>query len=152
MSLNARRKSRSRGQSLVEFALVVPILLTLLGATLDFARLYQERVKLESATRDAAEYAASDLTVTSQALALTRAKAVVCTQFGLPTTCTSPAVTVVSYTSSTTAPGATTQFPLVRVKLSSTFTFSTLFPYPFLTNGGTTTLHADDEYAILRGR
>ena len=152
MSPDTRPRSRSRGQSLAEFALVVPILFTLLGATLDFGRVYETRVKLEAATRDAAEYVATDVTVTSQALALTRAKSVVCAQFGQAATCTSPGVTIVSYSSSTTAPGATAQNPLVKVKVASSFTFQTFLPYPFLTTDGSTPLSSSAEYAILRGR
>jgi len=36
------RKSggKSKGQSVVEFALVLPVLLTMVGATLDLARVY----------------------------------------------------------------------------------------------------------------
>lgn len=152
MSVAARTRSRSRGQSLVEFALVLPILFTLFGATIDFARVYEAKVKLESATRDAAEYAATDVTATTQALALTRAKSVICTQFGQPATCTSPSVTIVSFSSSTTAPGATTQFPLVKVNVAASFTFQTILPYPLLTTDGSTPLSAAAEYAILRGR
>jgi Flp pilus assembly protein TadG len=152
MSPIGRHRSRSRGQSLVEFALIVPILLTLLGETLDFARVYEVRVKLEAATRDAAEYAATDMTATSAALVLTRARKVVCAAFGEPATCTSPSVTVVTYTSSTIAPGATTQYPLATVKLTSTIVFHTLLPYPFVTVDGATTLSATNQYAVLRGR
>ena len=152
MSVAESRRSRSPGQSLVEFALVLPILFTLFGATVDFARVYEAKVKLEAATRDASEYAATDLTVTSQALALTRAKAVICTAFGLPTTCTSPSVTIVSFTNSPTAPGATTQFPLVTVKVQANFTFQTIIPYPLLTTNGGAPIEATSEFALLRGR
>jgi Flp pilus assembly protein TadG len=152
MSVAARTRSRSRGQSLVEFALVLPILFTLFGATIDFARVYETNVKLESATRDAAEYAATDLTATTTALVLARAKSVICNQFGQAATCTSPSVTIVTFSSSTTAPGATTQFPLVRVKVAASFTFQTVLPYPLLTSDGSTPLGTTAEFAVLRGR
>jgi len=35
------RRSRSRGQSLTEFALLLPLMIGFLGMTLDFARVYQ---------------------------------------------------------------------------------------------------------------
>ena len=152
MSVEARTRSRSRGQSLVEFALVLPIMFSLFGATIDFARVYEAKIKLESATRDAAEYAATDLTATTMALALTRAKSVICTQFGQPATCTSPAVTIVKFTSNAMAPGATTQFPLVTVKVAASLTFQTIVPYPFLTENGSTLLSTTAEFALLRGR
>jgi Flp pilus assembly protein TadG len=58
------KRARTRGQSLVEFALLLPVLLALVGATLDVARLYFAWIGLEAATRDAAQaiasYAGSD--------------------------------------------------------------------------------------------
>lgn len=162
------RRARSRGQSLVEFAMVLPILAGLLGASVDLARMYEQRVKLEAATRDAAEYVASDTTVTTAAGALTRAKAVICAQFGLASTCTSPAVTIASYSRSTSDPG-TTEFPQVSVTITTTLPFSTIVPWPFIStqwrspyaNGGgasstptayAATLTAAHSYTILQGR
>jgi Flp pilus assembly protein TadG len=145
-------RRRWRGQSLLEFAIFAPILIGLMGATTDFARAYEQLVKLESATRDAAEYVVSSKTVTSSTLATTTARQVVCSQFGLSATCTSPQVTVDSYTSSTTAPGAHVEYPLVSATITSSLSFQTLFPYPFLTDRGATTLTASTQYAVLRGR
>lgn len=47
-----------RGQSVVEFALVVPILLILLVGIADFGRVFNSSVVLEAASRDAAEHSA----------------------------------------------------------------------------------------------
>lgn len=47
------------GQSLVEFALVVPILVVLFVAIADFGRIYVAGIALEAATRNAAEAAAN---------------------------------------------------------------------------------------------
>jgi len=152
--------ARRRGQSLVEFALILPILLTLTGAAIDVARVYGAWVNLESATRDAAEQVATDATVTSQSAALTRAKAILCPQLsgtpgfaapvGNPTACTSPALTV-TWASSTAAPGSA-KFPLVTVTVSSTLPFRTLFAYPLFTQGGAWTISSNQSYSILQGR
>lgn len=48
------------GQSVVEFALVAPILLFLVIAIADFGRLYTAAVAIESAAREAADYGAFD--------------------------------------------------------------------------------------------
>lgn len=50
-----------RGQSLVEFALVLPMLLVFLLGIADFGRVFQAGIILEGATRDGAEVAAQEL-------------------------------------------------------------------------------------------
>jgi len=47
------------GQSLTEFALVIPILVILFVGIADFGRVFQNAITLEAATRDAAELAAN---------------------------------------------------------------------------------------------
>src|SRR5438270_2014630 len=47
-----------RGQSMVEFALVLPMLLVLLLGVADFARVFTSAIALEATTRDAAEVGA----------------------------------------------------------------------------------------------
>lgn len=49
---------RSRGQALVEFALVVPIITLLLLAILDFSRVFSAVITVESAAREAADFGA----------------------------------------------------------------------------------------------
>src|SRR5437899_980530 len=139
-SLRQRRHHRSLGQSVVEFGLIVPVLLTITGATVDLARLYQGWITLEGATRDAAEYVAtngSDSGLTAQQTA----QRVVCTEMaavagfvapaGNPSACTSPAVTLSSYTTNTAASaGGSTNNPVGSATVAATFGFKTLFPYP----------------------
>ncbi len=52
----ARR--HSRGQALVEFALVLPVMLLILLIVVDFGRLYQSWIQLNNAARVGANYAA----------------------------------------------------------------------------------------------
>ena len=51
-------RSRERGQSLVEFGLIVPLMLLLAVAVGDFGRLYTTAIAVESAAREAADYGA----------------------------------------------------------------------------------------------
>lgn len=55
-----RSSDSTRGQSLVEFTLVVPILLILVVAIGDFGRIFATGVLIESAARSGAELAAND--------------------------------------------------------------------------------------------
>lgn len=59
-TLGSRARAGARGQSMVEFALIVPILLVLFVAVADFGRIFATVIALESATRDAAETTAND--------------------------------------------------------------------------------------------
>ncbi len=49
---------RSRGQALVEFALVLPVMMLILLIVVDFGRLYQSWIQLNNAARVGANYAA----------------------------------------------------------------------------------------------
>ena len=53
-----RRNQRTRGQSVVEFALVVPVLLLLTLTAIDFGRVFLGWVNLQQMTRIAANHAA----------------------------------------------------------------------------------------------
>ena len=55
-----RGRASARGQSMVEFVLVVPTLLFLVVIVADFGRVFAVSVALEAATRDAAEVAANE--------------------------------------------------------------------------------------------
>ena len=65
MRLPSRRKAgqhndRSRGQSLTEFALFLPVLLLLVLVALDFGRVYLGWINLQQMTRVAAGFAADN--------------------------------------------------------------------------------------------
>lgn len=155
-----RKSHVARGQSMVEFALILPVLLTMLGAITDVARLYSAWITLEAATRDAAEYVATFDQTPSAAAA--DAQRIVCTETsslpgfssppGNPNACTSPAVTVTSFSLSTTAPGANPKYPVATVTVRATLAFSALLPYPLFTQGGAWTLSSTRNYAIVQGR
>ena len=49
-------RRRHRGQSVVEFALVAPLLVIVLFAIVDFARIYTTMMSVESSAREAADY------------------------------------------------------------------------------------------------
>jgi len=159
------RTRRSRGQSVAEFALLLPVMLAFLGMTIDFARVFQVWITVDSATRDAAEYAATNGTSSSDAL--TKAKQTVCIQSqnipgfqrsGLASPndvnqCTRPTVTVVSWSTSTSgADGASTAYPVATVTIRSTVPFSPLFAYPFLTNNGTWTVTSQATFSVAQNR
>ena len=55
-----QRKRSPRGQSLVEFALVLPMLLVLLLGIADFGRVFPAGITIEAAARNAAEAAAQE--------------------------------------------------------------------------------------------
>ena len=62
-------RHRGRGQAIVEFTIVLPILLLVLLAALDFGRLMQARVTAEAATRAGASWGAGILANATQGLA-----------------------------------------------------------------------------------
>ena len=144
----------------MEFALILPVLMTLFGAAVDLSRVYAAWITLESATRNAAEYVASvDKT---SAAATTDATRIVCLETsgvagfvsppGNPAACTAPTVTIVSYTLSTTAAGASTKYPIASVTVQTTLPFRTLFAYPLVTTGGAWTLTSTSSFSIVQGR
>src|SRR3954447_26432222 len=52
--------ARSRGQSLVEFALILPLFLVFVAACLDLGRIFYANISLNNAAREGAMQAASD--------------------------------------------------------------------------------------------
>lgn len=161
-----RRGPRSRGQSVTEFAIILPVMLAFLGLAIDFARVFQAWITLESATRDAAEAVATDTTVTTSTQALDLAKRTVClqaqnvpgfTRSGLTSPddvelCTAPTVSITTFTVSPTATGASTKYPLGTAAVQVSLPFRPLFAYPLITQNGTWTIVTTGTFSILRGR
>jgi Flp pilus assembly protein TadG len=152
--LRARLSSRPnhRGQGLAEFALILPVFLLLFAAAVDLSRVYAVWVKLEAATRDAAEYAATNSS--TQSIAETDARRIVCGQFGKGPTCTDPAVQAAPYFTKdpSTSAGASALNNAVTVTITTTTVFHTVVPYPLLTQSGVWTLRSSRTYTVLQGR
>lgn len=151
---------KTRGQSLVEFALVLPVLLALVGATTDFARVYSGWIGLQSAVRNASEYLATnpnDDVTSANASAIAAANInTELTSLGTFTsvsslTCTDPQVQV-TYSSSSTATGASSKYPLGRATVNSCVPFRPLFNYPFITQNGALSIRVSATYEILQNR
>jgi uncharacterized membrane protein len=148
-----------RGQAMAEFALILPILLALIGGAIDFARVYQASITIQSATRSAAETAATQSA--DQPTAESQARALVCAASahlpgfvpgpgGSIPNCVAPAVTV-TFARSITAPGASADYPLGTAQVRSSLDFSLLIPWPMLP-GGTWSIGSTQSYSVLQER
>jgi Flp pilus assembly protein TadG len=160
---HTRRSHRGpRGQALAEFALILPILLGMVGGGIDFARVFQGSMTLQTATRNGAEAAAYSLTSIDNATAQATARATVCTEAqnlpgfepgpgGVVATCTNPTVVVTAFTRNETAPGANKKYPLVTVTVTTTLAFELTFPWPLLPDGGWD-VGTTQSFSIMQGR
>lgn len=176
---HARRHRRSRGQALTEFVIIVPVLLTLVGVAIDFARVYMTWVSLVAATRDAAQYVATDpgyntsggyydsTDTTNYCSAFpcttapsTDAKSVVDNELGKTftvsasqSTCTAAKVSAsLASPSTSSSTGGSTSYPMASVIVSACVPFHTLFPYPFFTQSGNWIIRVDSTFNVLVGR
>jgi Flp pilus assembly protein TadG len=152
---------QARGQSVAEFAIVLPVVLTLVLGGIDFSRMYERQMRLEAASREASETVATVATTTTEAYEL--AREIVCRQFERAPDCTLATIPPegtcsdlcldVTFSTSTTALGATAESPMATAQVTAAAPFRTLFPYPFLTpDTGELTLGSHSQYAVLQGR
>ncbi len=138
-----RNSSRSRGQTTVEFALVLPIMILLLLITIDFGRVFLGWVSLNNAARVGANYAANNPHATwgadtdYQTLMADNMDATNCTPN--PDPATAPVFGV------TKDPGE-----LVRVNLDCDFTVITPIINAFFA-GGTVTVSSTAAFPITFG-
>jgi len=163
------RRSHGLGQSLVEFSIVLPVLLCIVGVVIDASRVYQAWVNLESATRDAAQYLATSDIDPSSANYTTqgtnsdnKAMYILNTATGLSfsrspsqgslTDCTGPQVTTTYTADTSSSSGGSTSNPAGTARVLACLPFRTLFAYPFLTNNGAWVVRSDRNYTILVGR
>lgn len=165
----SRLRRDARGQSLVEFSVVLPILLAIVGIVIDASRLYQAWTNLESATRDAAQYLArssvdplsNDFTregSDSDAKAIYLLNEATGMSFersdvqGTLTDCDEPQLTTTFTTDPSLAGGGSSAYPLGTATVLVCMPFRTLFQYPFISDGGTWTLGSERQMTMIVGR
>ncbi|HEX7431492.1 MAG TPA: TadE/TadG family type IV pilus assembly protein, partial [Candidatus Limnocylindrales bacterium] len=127
-STAVRSRRKGAGQSVVEFALILPIMLTLFGGAVDFSRVYSAYINVQEATRNAAESIATDKTISTDPAATTEAQRLVCLEIVGTSPCTGPKMPVATVPSPPCGSSAGT---LCVVTLKVVQPFDMLFPYPF---------------------
>jgi Flp pilus assembly protein TadG len=170
----ADRSLARQGQSLVEFAIVLPILLAFVVLLVDVTRLYQQWITFESATRDAAQYLATSSAdpcddnysgsaptgeCTIPATADQKAKYLLDAATGAnftinagQTSCTTPMVST-SYTEdSAVSSGGSGAYPVGAAIVTACLPFRTVIGYPLVTQDGMFTLRAERAFRSLVGR
>ena len=116
-----------RGQSLVEFGLILPVLLILTLGAIDFGRVYFTYVSVTNAARNGADYAAANCDPACDADGIRNA--VLADTADLPNTSpTNPQVTVVGPPPAAPACVDAAGNPCAAVTVRHTFT--ALFPWP----------------------
>jgi Flp pilus assembly protein TadG len=156
-----KKRRATWGQSVVEFAIILPVFLALVGATADVARVYSTWIGVHAATRDAAEFLASNpgntvTTANASSVAVARVNDQL-TNLGPFTsvttlTCTSPQVQVTYSSTTDSTTGASVKFPLGRATVNACLPFRTLFNYPFITQNGAWGVSAGATYEVLQNR
>jgi Flp pilus assembly protein TadG len=130
------RRKRSRGQALVEFALVLPLFALVLLMTIDFGRVFFSYIQINNAAREAAAMAAisptDDVAIEARALAETNAQS----QAGespldIVTECENATGTSIDCADSPAGAGAGNR---VTVAVSEDFSFLTPFVNNFFAN------------------
>ncbi len=109
-----------RGQSLVEFGLLLPILVLLVLGAIDFGRVYFAYVSVTNGARNGADYAASHCSLSCDEDGIRNA-VVADTSDLLNTSSTNPAISVLNDLDSQGR---------LQTHVTVNYTFSTLFPWP----------------------
>lgn len=125
-----RRGRRDRGAELIELALVLPILLLMFAAVVDFALMFQRYLVINNAAREGARIAV--LPGYTQTDVQNRVTQYV--RQGIGDQAASPVVVLA--TVSIDPPGATPAFPAAQVTVSMTHTYLLLGPVSGLLGGG----------------
>lgn len=145
---SAHRRRRPAGQALIEFALVVPLMLALVGITLDFARIYQSWMRLQAVTRDTAELLATDRTYVNNTTAQAAANTRICTAMTGTGTCPAsvrPGTVTVAEIGSGSG--------LWRATVPAEYDFQTFFLWPViqgLTGADAWTVRTQVTYEVIR--
>ena len=114
-------RQKSRGQSIVEFALLTPVLVLVLALAADFGRAMTAYITISSAAREGASYGAMSLTQSTdtagmQAAALADAPSI----WGV-----APTVTIIN-----TGAGTKDSWNYAYVEVQVNYTFSPIIPIP----------------------
>ena len=133
----ARHESREGGQILVLFCISVVAMLIALALLYDGARALVLRRQLQNAA-DAAALAAANV-VQSGATPGCATNGLI--RSAVPTAAKDSVKTNLGWTDATVASNVTVST-----------TFHTLYPYPFVTNGGAVTFGSSRTYAIVQGK
>jgi len=121
LSQMTKRVHAKRGSSLVEFALVMPILLLLFAAIVDFAFLFQRYQVLSNATREGARLAVLPANFSISAVIAPRIREYVRLGVGLPAV-NEEMVPVTLATQTVAVPGAG-QYTLVTVRAELVYNY-----------------------------
>jgi Flp pilus assembly protein TadG len=142
------RSRSSRGQSLVEFALVVPLMLIFFVAVADLARLYTTMTTIESAAREAADYGSFDSSywtdepgvrqqMTHRAcLAASNLPDYVGTTDATAATCTNPSITIDLIQPGAGSCADSVREPPCRVRATLAYDFHLILPLHIEFGGG----------------
>lgn len=115
------RRRRHRGQSLVEFALVAPVLLLLLALAADFGRAFTAYIAISSAAREGATFGADSATNATNAAGISSAAL---TESG----------SIWGVTPSVSSSTGTDTYGYSYVQVQVSYTFSPLMPIPPIPN------------------
>lgn len=117
----------ARGQALVEFALIAPVLIILMLGVIDYGRVYFAHISVTNAARNGAHYASANCDPTCDAADLTGIQGAAVAETGdlLATSPTNPSV---SATTGTDSQGR------LYADVTVQYTFNTIFPWPGLPN------------------
>jgi Flp pilus assembly protein TadG len=142
------RARLNKGQSLVEFALVVPLMVLFFVAVADMARLYTTMATIESAAREAADYGSFDSNywtnesqvreqMTHRAcLAASNLPDYVGTTDSMAATCTNPTVTLELLPNDSVSCADNLREPPCRVRATLAYDFHLILPIHLDLGGG----------------
>ncbi len=127
MTAPRRARHASQGQSLVEFALVLPVFILLLAGMIDFGLGLYSYMTLQSAAREGARLGVTDCTRTDCATNVT--SRVSATSGGL-----APTVTVACTSAAGTAVACSSTVPGDSVTVTAAYTYRMVWPLTFGTS------------------